>query len=379
MLRRTAEAAALLALLGTPIVAFAQAGTGDRGTTITEARAAVARGDNAAAIARLEAASIAWPNDPEILRLLGSAYAYAQRHREAIATLRAAQAMAPEDMDIGAALARAYLWSGDRDAARRELAAMETRDPGNAELAAIRNQLALPKGERVTTRRGIFAGQSVADVSLDNGPHRTWSTTTLGAFAPIARGTAFSVEAEREDRRLAVDTHLLARVDHQFSPGWRGYLAAAATPEANFREQWSIRGGIEADLGRRVSLLADVRHAVYGQTQVTAIEPGIRFGMPALRSSATLRMINLWDEQGEHRSGWSARLDTETRSGAGLFAGVASYPDTEVGITRRARSAFVGAAIPVSADVTVRVTGEYERRVDSYTRKGLSLGLQLRL
>jgi YaiO family outer membrane protein len=376
--RRTAEAAALLALLASPAAAFPQTGA-DREATIAEARAAVERRDNAAAIVRLEAASVAWPNDPEILRLLGSAYAYAQRHREAIATLHAAQALAPEDLDIRAALARAYLWSGDRDAARRELAAIEARDPGNAELAAIRNQLASPQGERATVRPGVFASQSVARVALDNGPDRTWWTTTLGAFAPIARGTSISVEAEREDRGLAVDTHLLARVDHQFSSRWRGYLAAAATPEADFREQWSVRGGIEADIGRRVTLLADVRHADYGQTQVTAVEPGIRFGLPPLRSSATLRMINLWDEQGEHRSGWSARLDTETRSGAGLFAGVASYPDTEAGITRRVRSVFVGAAVPVSADVTIRATAEYERRVDTYTRKGLSLGLQLRL
>ena len=377
MLRRTAEAAAFLALLASP-AAFAQTGA-DRATTIAEARAAVARGDNAAAIARLEAASTAWPNDPEILRLLGSAYAYSHRHREAISTLRAAQALAPEDLDIRASLARAYLWSGDRDAARRELAAIEARDPGNAELAAVRNQLALPQGERATPRHGVFASQNVADVALDNGPDRTWWTTTLGAFAPIGSRTTLSVEAEREDRGRAVDTHLLARVDHRFSSGWRGYLAVAATPRADFREQWSIRGGVEADMGRRVTLLADVRHADYEQTQVTAVEPGIRFGVPALRSSATLRMINLWDEQGEHRSGWSARVDTETRRGTGLFAGVASYPDTEAGITRRVRSAFAGAAIPVSAYLTIRATGEYERRVDTYTRKGLSLGLQLRL
>jgi hypothetical protein len=58
---------------------------------------------------------------------------------------------------------------------------------------------------------------------------------------------------------------------------------------------------------------------------------------------------------------------------------VASYPDTEAGITRRVRSVFLGAAVPVSEVVTIRATGEYERRVDSYTRKGVSLGLQLRL
>ncbi len=378
MRRRTAEALAALTLLASPAAASAQARVEDRDAVIAEARAAVARGDNVAAVARLEDARAASPDDPEILRLLGSAYAYAQRHREAIATLRAAQALAPEDLDIRAALARAYLWSGDRAAARRELVAIEARDPGNAELAAIRDQLALPQGERPTTRAGVFAAQSVADVSLDNGPDRTWWTTTLGAFAPITRGTTLSVEAEREDRDFAVDTHLLARIDHQFSPGWRGYLAAAVTPEADFREQWSVRGGMEAGLGRQVALLADVRHADYGSTQVTAIEPGVRFGVPALRSSATLRMINLWDEQGAHRSGWSARVDTETRSGAGLFAGVASYPDTEAGITRRVRSAFVGAAIPVTPHVTIRATGDYERRVDTYSRKGLTLGLQIR-
>lgn len=379
MSRRTAEASVAFLLCSAPVAAFAQLAPADREAAIADARAAVARGDNAAAIARLEGARAVLPNDPEILRLLGSAYAYAQRHAEAIATLRQARALAPEDLDIRAALARAYLWSGDREAARSELAAIEARDPANAELAAIRGQLARAEGgEPAAPRRGVFANQGVARVSLDNGPDRTWWSTTLGAFGQVARGTTLSFEGEREDRGTAVDTHLLARIDQQFSPGWRGHVAATVTPGADFREKWSIRGGLEADVGR-VTLLADARHADYGTTQVTAVEPGVRVGVPALRSSATLRMINLWDEQGDHRSGWSARIDTETRGGTTLFGGVASYPDTEAGITRRVRSVFLGAAVPVSEVVTIRATGEYERRVDSYTRKGVSLGLQLRL
>lgn len=376
-MRRTAEAAALLLLLA-PAAALAQAAPDARGAAIAEARAAVARGDHQAAIARLESARAAAPDDPEILRLLGSAYAYAQRYPEAIATLREAQRRAPEDLDIRAALARAYLWSGDRDAARRELDAIQARAPDDPELAAIRSQLARDESRPATARSGVYANQGVARVSLDNGPDRTWWTTTFGAFGQIAPGSTVSLEIEREDRDFAVDTHVLARVDQQLAPGWRGYVAAAVTPQAQFREQWSLRGGLEADVVRNVTLLADIRHADYGSVQATAVEPGIRFGVPALRSSATLRMINLWDEQGEHRSGWSARLDTETRGGTALFAGVASYPDTEAGITRRVRSASLGAAIPVSEVVTIRATGEYERRVDTYTRKGLALGLQLR-
>lgn len=379
MSRRAAKAAALL-LWAVPVAATAQTLPGDRDAAIADARAAVTRGDHATAIARLEAVRAARPDDPEILRLLGSAYGYAQRYDAAIATLRRAHTLAPDDLDVRAALARVYLWSGDRAAARGELAAIEARDPANADLAAIRSQLESPEaGPSARPRRGVFANQGIARVSLDNGPDRNWWTTTLGAFGEVARGTTLSFEGEREDRGTAVDTHLLARVDQQFAPGWRGHVAAAVTPDADFREKWSVRGGLEADLGKRLTLLADVRHADYGAIQATSLEPGIRVVVPALRSSVTVRMINLWDEQGEHRSGWSGRIDTETRGGTLLFGGVASYPDTEAGITRRVRSAFLGAAIPVSANVSIRATGEYERRVDTYTRKGISLGLQLRL
>jgi YaiO family outer membrane protein len=377
VLRRTAEAALAVGVLVAPLAATAQVSQ-DRGMTIAEARAAVVRGDNTAAITRLESARAAWPNDPEILRLLGSAYAYAGRYDEAIVTLRAARTLAPDDLDVRAALARAYLWSGDRQQAQRELAAIEARDAANADAAAIRDQLGKAASAATGPRGGIFVNQSVAAVSLDRGPDRTWWTTSLGVFAPLASGTTVSLEAEREDRGIAVDTRLLARIDQQFSSNWRGHLTAAVTPEADFRERWSLGGGVEAEIGRHATLLIDARHADYGDTYVTAVEPGIRFRLPSLRSSATVRMINLWDERGEHRGGWSGRLDTETRGGTALFGGVASYPDTEAGITRQVHAAFAGAAIPVAKDVTLRATGEYERRAGTYTRKGLSLGLQFR-
>lgn len=361
-------------------MALAQAGPADRETAIADARAATARGDNVAAIARLERARAVWPDDAEILRLLGSAYGYAGRYPEAIATLLQAKAIAEADLDIRTALTRVYLWSGNLEAARRELEAIEVRDPANAEMNEIRRQLARrDDGPAAGSRSGVFANQGVAAVSLDRGSERTWWTTTLGAFGEVAPGTTLTFEGEREDRGLAIDTHMLARIDQQLSPSWRGYVALAATPKADFREHWSVRGGIEADLGQQVTLLADARHADYGSAQVTAVEPGLRVRSPALRSSVSIRMINLWEEQGNHRSGWSGRLDVEMEGESALFAGAASYPDTEAGVTRRVHSVFAGAAVPIAKNMVVRVTAEYERRIDSYTRKGLSLGLQLRL
>lgn len=378
-MRPRAEALAL-ALLA-PVAAHAQDAPVDRAAAIAEARAAIGRDDFPAAIAALERARAALPDDPEILRLLGSAYAFDKRYDAAIPTLERARGLAPEDLDIRAALARAYLWSGRKADALREVAAIEQRDPGNGDAAAIRKQASepavAPDAPRARTA-GITLAQAVAGVSLASGTKRTWWTTTVGAYAEMARGATLSAEVEREDREVAVDTHLLARIDYRFSAGLRGYLAAGATPEASFREKWSVRGGIEADVLPNLTLGADVRHASYGIANVTAAEPLVRLRVPALRGSATVRMINLWDETGTHRSGWSGRLDTELRDGSLLFAGAATYPDTEAGITRRVRSAYLGAAVPVAERVTLRATGEYERRTASYTRRSLTLGVQLR-
>lgn len=131
----------MLTVIALVLVGQAGALPPDRTAMIATARAAVERQDIPTAITTLEAARAANPGDPEILRLLGSAYAYAHRYPEAVATLSQAERLAPADLDIKAALARAYLWSGDRAAAERELAQIEARDPGNADARQIRAQL----------------------------------------------------------------------------------------------------------------------------------------------------------------------------------------------------------------------------------------------
>jgi YaiO family outer membrane protein len=361
--------------------AHAQTASTDRDTSIAVARAALARHDFRSATAALEKVRGANPDDPEILRLLGSSYAFDRRYDEAIQILERARSLAPADLDVRAALARAYLWSGRRRAAASEVEAIETRDPTNAEAKAIRAQLTETETQLEARPRsaGIAFSQSVAGVELDSGPERTWWTTAFGLFGSVAEGAILAGEVEREDRGVAIDTHLLARLDYRFSPQLRGYVAAGATPDADFRERWSLRGGIEGDVLSNLAIGADLRHASYGSANVTAFEPLARLRVPRLRGSATVRMINLWDEAGTHRSGWSGRLDTDLPDGSTLFAGAATYPDTEAGITRRVRSVFVGAALPIAERVTFRTTGEYERRADSYTRKSLTFGLQLRL
>lgn len=363
--------------LAIPAHAAPAAPAASRDAQIAAARAALARKDEGEAIALLERADADFPDDPEIVRLLGSAHAFAGHYPQAIATLRRAQELAPADNDIAAALARAYLWSGDRAAAEREVAAIEQRAPGDAEAVAIRRQLLTEPSAKPSHRFGLAVAQGFSRVSFDNRPSRTWSTTTLAAYGRVAPGTVLALAAEREDRQSFTDTRIEGRIDQSFGPHIRAYAALAATPHADFREKWGVSGGVEADVTPYATLLADLRHAEYRDVSVTSFLPGVRLTAARLGVSATVRMINLWDEQGTHRAGVTGRLDGALAGGVALYAGAATYPDTEAGITRQVRSFFVGGTVPLAERVTLRAGLDYDRRRATYTRKGGSLGLQI--
>lgn len=369
----------ILAIVAAPVVQDA-AVDAVRSELIAQARAALARQDFALAIDRLEQADAANPNDPEILRLLGSAYAFDRLYPQAIATLRRAQLLAPDDLDIRAALARAHLWSGDRAAAEREVVAIEQRSPQNADVIAIRDQLSERKGatSRVKGRWGLAATQSFSHVSFINRPSQTWYDSSVALFGGIGPATLVALTAEREDRRTFVDTRVEARIDHRFGNSFRTFMAFAATPNANFREKWGVTAGVEADVASFVTLLADLRHAEYSDASVTVFQPGVRVAARKLGLDATARVINLWDEDGHHRWGLSGRLDRAFSGGATLYAGAATYPDTEAGITRQVHALFAGGTMPVAQKVSLRAGIDYDRRRQTYKRMGASLGVQVR-
>lgn len=350
-----------------------------RAESIAQARAALARQDFAAAIGRLEQADAANPNDAEILRMLGSAYAFEKRYPQAISALRRAELLAPEDLDIRAALARAYLWSGDRAAAERELVAMEQRSPANADAIAIRRQLDdRDPASAAPTHWGLAATQNVSRVSFANRSSQTWYDTNIALFGAIDSKTSAALTVEREDRRSFADTRLETRIDHRFGNKFRTFLALAATPNANFREKWGVTAGMEADIASFATVLADLRHAEYRDASVTVFQPGVRLAAQKLGLAATVRMINLWDEDGTHRWGVSGRMDRTFSGGATLYAGAATYPDTEAGITRQVHSLFAGATVPIADKVSLLAGVDYDRRRATYRRTGGTLGLQVR-
>lgn len=327
-----------------------------------------------------------------------AAAAPAQAQADAAAVLaerRAAVVRAPDDLGARAALARALLAAGDRAGAEAELDAIEARDPTNADAAAIRLELApiVPAmGETGDATDPATAPQRRLTLSPEAGLARvtgragraaaTWSTLRLGVDWRATAATTVSGEVDREDRDGATDTRLALRLDRRLSPWLRGYVAASATPEADFRERWRIAAGGEADLIGPLTLRIDVRRAGFAaadaDVQTSTVTPGIAVASQALRSSFHVAMTNLWDEGGRHRTGWSGGVETQLRPQLRLGVTLASVPETEAGITRTTRSASLTAAWTIEPGMTSRFGLTTLRRVDSYTRRGATLGLDLR-
>ena len=96
------------------------------------------------------------------------------------------------------------------------------------------------------------------------------------------------------------------------------------------------------------------------------------------RASITVQSINFWAERNDYRNGWSARTNLEFWQAWLLSAGAATYPDTEAGQTRRVRSFFGAVTAPLTDRLNVRLGADYEKRIGSYHRTGVTLGIAWR-
>jgi YaiO family outer membrane protein len=340
---------------------------------LASALAAREAGRTQEAVERFEALARGRPNDPTILRLLGNSYAAAAKYGQAAATLATAQCLAPGDRDIALARARVALWMGRPKLATAIADAVSAAEPTNPELPALRTSIAAAKVH--TGQVGLTIAQGVSRVTLRAGK-RTWTETVVAGNFDIARATILTGEVEHFDRGRQSDTRGGLRVDTRLTPGLRAYFGASATPSADFRERWAIRGGGEASIDARFTATLEVSYAKYEQAGIIAIAPGMRWITHDARIAVALRSINLIDNTGKLRTGAGGQIDWAMSAGMRLLAGGARYSDAEAGVVRRVDSVFAGAHMTLTKALTVRLTIDHDRRVTTYRRTGISVGLR---
>ena len=316
------------------------------------------------------------PDDADLLRRLAAVEAAREDLRAAQNLIDRAYALAPHDADIQIARANILLWRGEEDAARamaEQVRIVSPDYPGLAQFTLAADRAAANRRIRI---RAASIGGSVSHVDFRNRNSTSWTVQRAGAVIGQREGALLTLVAEREDRG-PIDTRLAGRLDFPSGEN-RFFFQGSATPGADFREDWSAGAGAEFAAAGPTTFLLDGRLARYRTGDVGVIGAGIRQRIgPQL--SLTGRTINLFGGGKDYRFGGSLRADYEQEEGPGLFAIVASYPDTEADGTRQLRAVAGGVRIDMGRDLAMRLSGEYENRDQSYERIAVGVDVTLNL
>lgn len=312
------------------------------------------------------------PRDPDLLRRIAAVEAAMGDLDEAQATIDRAMTLAPQDGDIQLARANILLWRKQDSEAERQADDLASARPDYPGLDQFRISLRAAQEARKLRFRKLSVGGSVSDAEFASGSRQTWYVQRGSASVGWGEGAVASLEVEREDR-LLTDTRIASLIDVPIG-SHRAFLSGSVTPNADFRESWSLKVGANIALGPSDWLLVDGRNAGYASGDVSAIGIGLRHSF-AQNLSLTARSTHLFGGGEDYRLGGVVRADYDPANRPGLFLIAASYPDTEADGTRQLRSVAAGARFPLSSRVSLNLIGEHDSRKNSYDRTAISVDL----
>lgn len=411
-----------------------------------QGEAAWSAGDSVRAEALLRCAAKRQPDNTDILLYLGLAQAAQQKWAAAEATLTRGLSLAPDYTGIRLALARVHYWQEAYDRAASVLApsldepeprpkalalagrialangqperalelleqAMQRR-PEDAELRVALGDAALAAGNRQAARRSyreasrLASDDETAQQRLADMHRRPWGIGGFLAYSDLSddrddwirsglvvnrmlsEATTLSLTFAVEDRGFARDETLDLRLDHQQNDAFGGFIEATVSPDADFRANGELEGGLRRRLrsgGDGVLgeswLVADARHLAFDGKNVAIVEPGLRQYLFDGQLVLESRYIGVWDEEGGFLDGVNGRADVIVSDRLRLFAGAAVSPETERDApssdfrTVDMISAFGGIEWDVRSYLTLDVSYAYHDREDSYERRTFAVGL----
>ena len=407
-----------------------------------QAVAARNRGDFAGAIDKLEAARRIDRNNLEVLTLLGMVYGFAGRYDDAEKVLEQAHRQAPKDGDIVLALARIKAYRHDFAGAERDVQSVLKAQPRNGDALALSGRLAyyqgaLPRAEQqfraalaenpndlesllglgdVKAAQGDQAGaralydraHALAPDSPDvaerlarkDGPAAprfrldsllSWSHFARRPVQPwyesfnqlthhVVPGTDVHGRADVSKRFGTIDAYYEAGVDQRFGEAVSGYLYGGGTPNAHFRERWTVLGGGSVRLSKGgdtiggTLLTLDAKDSLYRTGFVRMASPGLQQYFFSGRVWLTGKQISSWVAGGHYLGGYFTRADWMVIDTVTVYGGYARAPETENNVTAQTKSAFGGVAWDVSPAVTLHLDYVHDDRQNGYIRHAVTFG-----
>ena len=334
-----------------------------------EAVAARQAGDNAAAVRILAPIVAADPGNADAQVQYGHALLGLDRLAEAERAFAATLAVAPDYADARIGLARIAQRRGDRAGA---LAALAPVDPANSDARTLRAQL---EDAASVPRWSIDLDGAYAFVS---GVQPDWREASLQVRHRFSDRTAAFARLEYSRRFDTTDIYGEVGIDQAIGSRGRVYLTLGGTPDADFRPRWQVGAGGSYRLrdGANATVLTlDTRHAEFVSGCVQTVSPGVEQYLLGGRLWLTARWINLFDEAGDHQSGYLFRADGQATERLRVFAGLSDAPDTSEGVVVDTRSYFGGVSFDLSERMTARANLSFEDRETGADRTQLGIGL----
>lgn len=298
---------------------------------------------------------------------------------EAKRLLQAWLADHPDDVDARLQLAYAELALGNRRAAREGFEAVLRRAPDYGD---ARQGLALALA-REASPAGDSAGQLLLEGALSDlaGPVAGWSEVAADLNVPVGQRTTLGGRAAHYRRFGLDDVELAGRIGWRASDAVWLRVQAGFTPEADFRPEFAIGGGVDLRLttGNATVLTLDTEYQRYPLQEVVSINPGLVQYLADGRAWITLRGIGTIADGGALQAGGLVRGDYAPADGWRVFAGVANGPDTDLGIVTRVTSLFGGVEVPLGNRFGITGSVAQDWREAGADRTEFRLGLKVRL
>ena len=312
--------------------------------------------------------------NPEALRQEAMEQARLKNYNKALQLLSKARSIDPSNLDVALAQGYVFYWNGDIEKARKIVRQVSKLDPDYPELATLRSNVADTKTDKLTFQGATF-GNSLSFIDFKNSDQQdTWNKTTAGL---IAGNEVITLTGGIEHEvRASDDTSFYLDTVHDYR-GWNMRLGATLTPDADFREDWSLSAGIDVPLDATFQFVSDLRFAQYGPKEVVTFRPGIETNL-GKNTFLTARAILLDSDDANQKMGGSLRLDYRPENDNTYVFEVASYPDAEAGQVRQLRSITAGTSVPLTQDLRLYAFGSYESRDESYERGSVSISLLYR-
>ncbi len=300
----------------------------------------------------------------------------AGRPIEAKSLLEAWLAAHPGDADAQLQLAYAELALGHLEAAQAGFEAVlrQARDYADA-----REGLAAVAARRATVHDadGGFFSLEGALSDLSRGA-RVWTEVAADLQVPAGKRTTLGARAAYYHRFGLNDVELVGRVGVHPSDNIWLRAHAGGTPNADFRPEIELGGGIDVRLsqGNATVLTLDGAYQRFPLQDVVTINPGVVQYLDGGKAWITLRGIGTAAYGGPLEVGGLLRGDYVPAAHWRVFGGASNGPDSDLGVVTRVTALFGGVEAPLGNHFGVTGSLAREWRDGGFDRTEFRLGVK---